>query len=219
MGKYESLEAIKAAWQDGNMPLGQKAATISEEFYSSGLDFATTAAFINATPSEFEALLVIGGFEDEVLARISEINPPKTAWAMLSNASEEEIEQALKALEKRDRSDSDDSAFSSTTELVYFSMIEVAEPTVEQKVGNLSGKTIKTLRTKAEQFEGAVSQKEVSFLKSCASMKGSGRNLSPKQINWLVNICNRLVDRGIISRNSIDGDQEFCDEIMDALGR
>lgn len=218
MGKYESLERIKEVWKSEDMPLGQKAAQISEEFYSSGLDFATTAAFINATPSELDALLEIGGFEDETLDRISRINPPKTSWTMLSNATEEEVDHALDMLERHGRETSGDTARTSITEYVYFAMIEVAEPSVEQKVGNLSGRTIKLMREKAEHFEGAISAKEVTFLKSCASRKGSGRSLTPRQLSWLISICNRLAERGIISRNSIDGDQEMCDEVLDALG-
>lgn len=219
MGKYESLEAINAAWKDEQMPLGEKASFISSEFYSSGLDLATTAAFINATPSELDALLEIGGFDDAVLSRISQVNPPKTACTMLSNASDEEVDLALTVLDKHERDLSGDKARSSITEYVYYAMIETAEPTKEQKIGNLSGKTIKFIREKGSQFDGAISEKEVGFLKSCASMRGSGRTLSSRQIKWLANICDRLADRGIISRDSIDGDQELCDEVLDALGR
>ena len=219
MGKFDSLERVKELWRDENILLGHKAAMISEEFYSSGLDFATTAAYIKATPSEFDALLEIGGFDDDVLLRISEINPPKTAWTMLSNATEEEVEQALNMLEKHERKSPDEGARTSITEFVYYAMIEIAEPTVEQKIGNLSGRTIKLLREKATHFDGALSEKEIKFLKSCAARKGSGRSLTEKQIIWLVDICNRLADRGIISRNSIDGDQDLCDEVLDALER
>ena len=219
MGKFESLERIKDAWKSEDLPLGKKASLISGEFYSSGLDFATTAAFINATPSEFDALLEIGGFEDETLDRISKINPPKTSWTMLSNATEEEVDHALDALGQHGVVPVGDGEHTSITEYVYYAMIEVAAPTVEQKIGNLPGKTIKLLREKASHFDGAISVKEVNFLKSCASRRGSGRALSERQVKWLVDICNRLADRGIISRNSIDGDQALCDEVLDALGR
>ena len=219
MGKFESLERIRDAWRSEDLPLGQKASLISEEFFSSGLDFATTAAFINATPSELDELLEIGGFEDETLERISRINPPKTSWTMLSNATEEEVDHALEMLGRHGTVPAGDGAHTSMTEYVYYAMIEVAEPTVEQKIANLSGKTIKFLREKASHFDGAISAKEVNFLKSCAAKKGSGRSLTERQVKWLLDICNRLADRGIISRNSIDGDQALCDVVLDALER
>ena len=218
MGKYESLVRIKELWKSADLPLGQKASLISEEFYASGLDFAATAAFINATPSELDALLVMGGFEDETLERLSRINPPKTSWTMLSNATDEEIEHALDVLENGVLVDND-SMRTSITEYVYHAMIEIAGPTIEQKIGNLSGRTIKFIREKASHFDGAISASEVRFLKSCASMRGRGKPLSPKQVKWRTDICNRLADREIISRTSIDGDQELCDEVLDALGR
>lgn len=217
MGKFESLEAVKELWLNANLPLGEKAAAISNEFYAAGLDFATTAAYIKATPSELDALLEIGGFDDEVLERISAVNPPKTTWAMLASASDEEIETALTALERKATSNQE-APKSSRTEFFYYAMIEVAEPSLEQKAAALSSDALWHAVTKAEHFDGALNDWETKFLKSVATQKKRGKSLSEKQGASIAKACKKLVDRGILSRQSIDGDQAYCDEIMDALG-
>ena len=219
MGKFESLEAIKDLWLNESMPLGQKAAAISGEFYSSGLDFATTAAYIKATPSEFDALLEIGGFEDEILERISDVNPSKAAWTMLSNASDDEIEHALDVLERGKESASAESGRSSMTEYVYYAMIEVAEPNADQRAAAISGDALWHAVTKADHFDGALSAWETKFMKSVSTQKKRGKTLTEKQGKQIAKICAKLADRGVISRSSIDGDQELCDEILDAIDR
>ena len=78
MDKVEALENIKMIWNDENSELGYKMEKISSYFYSNGLDLISTAAFIKCTPSELDALLSMAGLEDELITRISKINPPKT---------------------------------------------------------------------------------------------------------------------------------------------
>lgn len=216
MGKVESLELIKSTWDDTKIPLGRKASVISEEFYSAGLDFATTAAYIRATPAEFDALLEIGALDDEVLERVSAVNPPKAAWTMLSNATDEEVCQALSAIERSRGASSEPR--SSITELVYFSMIEVAEPTSEQRAALISSNALWHAVTKAEHFDSALNSWETNFMKDVAGKKKRGNTLTEKQGANIAKICAKLAKRGIISRESIDGDQELCDEILDALG-
>ena len=200
MSKLESLETIKTTWNDASMPLGTKAASISEEFYSAGLDFAATAAYIKATPAEFDALLEIGGLDEDVLESISRVNPPKAAWTMLSNASDEEVAQALSAI-ARGRT-GEPGARGSMTEYVYRSMIEVAEPTPEQKAALISSDALWHAVTKAEHFDGALTDWDVKFMKSVASQKKRGKTLSEKQGAKIAKICAKLAEREIISRSS-----------------
>lgn len=95
MNKVEALDQIKTNWEDKDIKLGDKISSISDLFYSEGLDLSGTAAFIKATPSELEALLSLGALNSEILDMISDVNPPKTTWTMLGNASDEEIIEAL----------------------------------------------------------------------------------------------------------------------------
>lgn len=212
MNKIEALENIKTIWNDKNMNLEEKIQGISTNFYSAGLDLSSTASFIKATPSELDALLSLSELDDDLLDRISSINPPKTTWIMLANANHNEIEEALNAME----SNLNDKILYS--ELVYKSMIDVAEPTPEQKVNTLTAKEIKHIREKAEQYN-ALSASEIKFLKSLASRKGKGLSFTKKQINWLVSILNALIDKNVLSKNSIDGDQDICDKVFECLGK
>mgnify|MGYP002626901135 CR=1 FL=1 len=76
---------------------------------------------------------------------------------------------------------------------------------------------IKKAREKGEAFK-ILSQNEVKFLKSIASKRYS-KELSDPQIEWFKDILIRLVDKGAIKRDSIDGDVDFCNKVLDALGK
>lgn len=218
MDKFEALESIKAAWNNNSLKLGEKIITISNDYHSAGLDLATTAAYIKATPIELEAFLELGELDDELIDRISEINPPRTTWTMLASANEEEIEQALSAIsDGKDKSAVETSGYT-VSEYVYKKMLEVSGPTIEMKVGNLSGDDLKHALKKGENFN-ALSDWEKKFLKSVSGQKKRGRMLTDKQVMQVIKILGNLVDKKAILRNSIDGDQDICDRILDALGR
>ena len=71
---------------------------------------------------------------------------------------------------------------------------------------------------KGENFN-ALSDWEKKFLKSVSGQKKRGRMLTDKQVMQVMKILGNLVDKKAILRNSIDGDQDICDRILDALGR
>ena len=43
--------------------------------------------------------------------------------------------------------------------------------------------------------------------------------MTQKQIAVVISILNELADKGVIKRDSIDGDVEICDKVLDAIGR
>ncbi len=218
MDKIEALEEIKSIWNDLDDNLGQKIIKVSSSFYDAGLDLSTTAAYINATPAELDALLALVALDDELIERIGEINPPKTTWQLLANASEEEIQQALNALEENREKSAENRVHSALSEFIYQQMVEVAGPTTEQRVGALSGADLALAYKKSEDFT-ALSDWDKKYLKSVAAQKKRGKALSSKQLTILVRILIELADKGVITRNSIDGDQETCDRILDAIGK
>lgn len=218
MGKLESLNLIRSAWT-ADIPLGQKASTIAGEFYASGLDLGSTAAYVGATPAELDALLSIGGLDDEILEEISRVNPSKTTWTFLSNATDEEISHALGAIEAERSNPEAMQGRGSLTEFVYYTMIEVAAPTIEQKAAKISGEALQHALKKSEQFDSNLSDWDKKFLNSVAGQRKANKELTEKQGKNIARICNNLADRGVITRNSIDGDQAICDEILDAIER
>ena len=216
MDKIEALENIKESWNDSNLSLGEKIIKISTDYHSSGLDLATTAAFIKATPTELETLLALGELDDEIIDMISEVNPPNITWTMLAEASEEEIKQALTSLKEERDVMYDRSADYTVSKYVFQKMMEVSGPTLEQKVGSLSGDDLKHALKKGVDFD-VLNDWQKKFLKSIGTQRKMGKTLSDKQIESLIKTLNVLVDRGAIARNSIDGDQDVCDRILDAL--
>ncbi len=212
MDKLEALEIIKEAWEKEDLSLEDKIITISDAFYSVGLDVATTATYIKATPAEFDAFLSVSNLDDEMIRMISKANPPKTTWSLLANGNDEEIERALMALTDISRSRNE-----SVSEFIYQQMLEVAGSTPEQIISQLTGDELFYLAKKAGNFQ--MDEKKVKFLNSVAGQKKRGKVLSDKQINVMLSIIEDLADNNVIQRNSIDGDNELCDKVLDAIDR
>lgn len=217
MNRLDALESIKKIWSDTDIALDEKVLSISAYFYSTGLDLDTTAAYINATPSELEALLGLGGLDENLLKEIAELNPPKTAWTFLNGATEDEVRRSLTALSVERGSKAGCSTVD-VGELVYRSMIEIAELTPEQKVSGLSASDLRHALKKAKQYKVDNSFMD-KFLKSIAMKRSQGKTLTAKQSSKLFEVLGQIVDAGAIARNSIDGDQEICDRILDSLER
>lgn len=216
MNKVDALNEIKNAWQNSDISLGEKIIIISSAFYSSGLDLASTASHINATPSELDALLKLAEFEDDVIKMISEVNPPKSSWEMLANSNDDEIHYALVNFKKK--SDNPERTYTSMSEYTYSLIVELSGPSMEQKVNEVSRDSINLLRKKAEDHQ-AIPEKEIKFLKSIAAQKRQGKTLSDKQISWLISIFEKCAEKNVITHDSIDNDQDMCDEILKAIGR
>lgn len=212
MEKIDALELIKEKWAEDNLSLEDKIISISSAFYSVGLDIATTANYIRVTPAEFDAFLSLSNLSDEMIKMISEANPPKTTWPLLASGNDEEIKKALSAL-----SASSSLRNESVSEFIYQQMIEVAGETPEQQISQLTGGELFYLAGKAKNF--SVAEKGIKFLNSVAGQKKTGKVLSEKQINVLMDILKDLADNNVIQRNSIDGDKELCDKVLDAIGR
>lgn len=212
MEKLEALEIIKDAWESNDLSLEEKILKISDSFYSVGLDIATTATFIKATPAEFDAFLALSDLDDDMISAISKVNPPKTTWPLLSSGNDEEIRKALVALSVQSKLNNE-----SISEFIYQQMIEVAGDTPEKRISQLTGDELFYLANKSKNF--SMAEKDIKFLNSVAGQKKRGKVLSDKQIDVVIGILNTLVDNKVIQHNSIDGDQELCDKVLDAIDR
>ena len=218
MDRFEALKRIDAAWNNDSLSLGEKITSISSDYYAVGLDLATTAAFIKATPAELDALLSLSELDDDIIKTISEVDPPKTTWALLANASDDEIRQALKALTQAKNTHEEKHTITSVSEFVYQQMLDVAGPTPEQLVGMLTGNELGHALKKGQDFN-ALTDWENKFFKSVVAQKKRGKALSDKQLAKLIQILTELANRGVIKRDSIDGDEAICDKILEAIGK
>lgn len=213
MNKFEALEIIKEAWDAKDLSLEEKIFKISDAFYSIGLDIATCANYIKATPAEFDAFLSLSNLNEDMIRLISEAKPPKTTWSLLASGNDDEIKKALSAL-----STSSKFINESVSEFVYQQMIEIAGETAEQQISQLTGGELFYLAKKAKNFN-SVSQKTINFLNSLAGFKKRGKVLTEKQLLALTDLLNNLADNNVIKRNSIDGDNDLCDKVLNALNR
>lgn len=212
MDKIDALELIKGTWDKGDLSLEEKIIKISDAFYSVGLDIATTSNYIKATPAEFYAFLSLSNLDDDIIKKISETNPPKTTWPLLASGNDDEINKALSAL-----SLSSSLKNETVSEFIFQQMIEVAGETPEQQISQLTGGELFYFANKAKNF--SVNEKDIKFLNSFAGQKKRGKVLSDKQIAVLMDILERLASQNVIQRDSIDGDKDLCDKVLNAIGR
>lgn len=215
MNKVDALDKIKDAWTKNNISLEAKINSISSCFFEGNLDLCSTASFIKATESELAAILNFSFYDDKIIKRISSLNPPKTVWTILSSANEDELIYALDYLESHNK---DNEKYNIHDSDVYNLILEYSGPTIEQKVGNLSNEIINVAIKKGIDFK-IFNEKDISFMKSIALQRYRGKKLSIKQITAVINKLNKLVDNGAIVHNSIDGDEEACEIILNALER
>lgn len=211
MGKLESLDEIKRIW-DSAKRLEDIVWGISEIYYANGLDLASVAAYIKATPAELDAVLKLSELDEESVKQISDSNPPKTAWTILASASEEEIKRMLEEPDGLEW-DEGNNSFKLRDRLV-----RAAEPTTQDKVGVLSGIVIEAIYKKGIAYS-ALNDWQKKFLKSISGQRKIGRNLSEAQIEKLIEIFTELVNNDVITRNCIDDDAEYCNIVLDALGK
>ena len=212
MEKFDALVLIKKTWDNEDLSLEEKIIKISDAFYSVGLDIATTANYIKATPAEFDAFLSLSNLDDDIIRMISETNPPKTTWPLLASGNDDEIKKALEALSILSRPKNE-----SISEFVFQQMIEIAGDTPEKTISQLTGDDLFYMANKAKSFN--IEDKKIKFLNSVAGQKKRGKVLSEKQIAVVIDILNDLADNNVIQRNSIDNDKELCDKVLDAIDR
>ena len=97
-------------------------------------------------------------------------------------------------------------------------MLEVSGPTLEDRVASISGDDLKYISIKAASFD-VLNKWESKFLTSIANQKKIGKVLSDKQIDKLIPLLEKLSEKEVITRDSIDNDQAICNRILDALGQ
>ena len=137
---------------------------------------------------------------------------PYQVLGVSRTATDDEIKKALNALSGQSRLNNE-----SISEFIYQQMIEVAGDTPEKRISQLTGDEMYSLAKKAKHF--SMADKDIKFLNSVAGQKKRGKVLSDKQIDVLIGILNNFADNKVIQRNSIDGDQELCDKVLDAIDR
>jgi hypothetical protein len=206
----DPTEALEKAWNSPDLTLAERAQVVSSLHMRSRMTLEGTARMTDATPAQIQALLELATLDDDDLERVSQVNPPATTWFLFADAESDAIQAGLTSLavssEEQD----------ALVVRVYDAMKAVTGPTQDERIAAISGKTFGHLAHKAKEYD-VLSKKSRVFLVSLAKRKQAGQPLTEKQLPWLKSILLELVERGVVCRNSADGDQEACDEVMDAL--
>ena len=186
---------------------------ISEVYYSGGLDLSSVAVYTGATLAELDAVIKLSDLDEELISRLSESNPPKTAWTLLASASEDEIRRMLDEA----NNDNEEIDYSDTMSL-RTRLVKVALPTIQDKVAALSGSVIEAMYNKGIAYT-ALNNWQEKFLKDISKRRKLGKNLSNLQVEKLAETLMSLVNDGVITRDCVDNDAEQCNLVLDALGR
>lgn len=205
---------IVEAWSERNkLSISEWSRKVSDTFANSQSSVIATARVLKIHPAELFAVLNLATLEEELLEKISSCKPPITTWLSLSKADAVGIEAALEALESANH----EKSRTSPCQLVDDAIESVGGGGPTSRVAKLESKAIIHAAKKAEDY-GALTPRSRTALKRFGSMRKTGKLLTPKQIGYMQGMLEDLVNRGVIKRNSSDGDQELCNQILDALG-
>jgi hypothetical protein len=183
---------------------------VSEFYFRSGIGIKIASQILGIQPAELQAALNLATLEEEELALLATLNPPKTTWFTLAAASPEEIRQALEALKSVQ-------AGQSPFSLVEAAIREIHGPSTMENIAGLSAEAFGHAAKKATVYR-VLTEKHIKALKSWQTRVRTGRPLTPPQMSYAEGLLRELVEQGAIVRNSQDGDKEICDQILDALG-
>jgi len=207
----DATEGLMKAWASPQLSLAEKARTVSTLHMRSRMSLEGSARMTGATPAQIQALLELATLEDDDLDLVSAADPPATTWFLFAAADSESIKAGLEALRIQEP----------TTEhalvAIYNAMRSVSGPSQDERIAAISGPTLGYLAKKAKQYD-VLSTKSRSFMVSLSQRKAKGLELTARQLPWLKNNLLELVQARVVTRHSPDGDQEACDEVLDALG-
>lgn len=208
-----SLPIVEAWSERSNLTIADWVKKVSDIFANSQSSVIATARVLKIHPAELFAVLNLATLEEQLLDKISKCNPPITTWLSLSKADAIGIEAALQALEAART----EKSRTSPCQLVDEAIERVGGGGPTSRVAKLDSKAILHAAKKAEDY-GALNPKSRAAMKKFGSMRKTGKLLTPKQIGYMQGMLEDLVKRGVIKRNSSDGDEELCNQILDALG-
>jgi len=208
--QMDSIEGLEAAWADSTLSLAERARLVSRLQMKSRLTLEGAARACDASPAEMQALLELSTLDDDDLELVSRANPPATTWLLFSGADSESIRVGVEAFESA-------SAGEPILASVYVAMRSELGPDLDERIAGIGGETIAHLARKAVEY-GKLTEWQQNFLASIGRCKKLGKALTEKQLNQLRIALFDLVETGVVRRDSPDGDQAQCDEVLDAMG-
>lgn len=207
----DHVEKLLAAWESTKNLGKERVLAVSRAFYSSGIDFDGAVRILGCSAAELQATLSLASLSEEDLTRLFELEPAITTWSLFGATDEKGFEAGINALKMRKNGDS-------SFMTVYNAVRSAAAPDVYQILGGLSAKELWHIAHKAKEYK-ALRDKDRRFLGDQAKLRGTGKSLTQRQLEYLKGLLTQLAEREVISIDSKDNDQELCNKILKALGR
>lgn len=199
------------AWDSSRNPFNVYVSRLGAALQTSRLSVSAAAVVLDTQPIELMALKQLASLPDEMLALLDGPPPPKTTWLHLASAgSIEAMKAGLKALAK--------TGVTSPAHAVKEAIKRFEGPSAEEKVMRIQVSTLWAMWKKAKAYN-ALGNKGQRALADLTGKIGKGFPMSPPQIAFLKGLLEQLAQEKVIRRDSPDGDQEVCNEVLDALGR
>lgn len=213
MDSIKDNNPLRTAWESASSgkPLESWVTEISQAYFDSGLSLASAARIAGARQAEFLAVLQLASLDQDSLSLVSQSNPPKTTWLTLAKASKETIELCLEQLR-------DDAGKHAAVAIVGNLVRSRSNDAAFDAVATLPGEVIVHFGKKAKEY-GALSENNRKALLSMGRSKAAGRVLSAAQRKYLADLLRQLYLDGVVSTESKDGDQPFCDLVIKAVGQ
>jgi hypothetical protein len=212
-----SLIDLKEAWESDRADLVNYTQGVSDAFFNNQLSIEQSSRYLNdsskrkCSPLELVGILHLTGLEEESRNFLAERLPHISTWIILSMVDDISIlKEAIEAIENRGP---DESSFYVARETLKK---HISEDPID-RLAAISGTVITHMAKKAKNY-ALLNKQTINAMKTWGRLKRSGRQLTIKQLIWLQDILTEMWERGAISRKSQDGDQDFCDAVLNALG-
>ena len=204
----ESAASFREAWSS-RVPFDTWVRNVGDSFADAELSLEAAASAAGVNPAELEAVLHLALMDAEDLALLATKVPPKTTWFLFASASHAGVQAGLEAL-RRDNKPT--SAFGTVRRAMY----EVEGPDEAERVAALPAEVFAHLAKKAKQYN-RLRDNDRKALGDFARRKRSGQPLTIRQVAYATGLLTDLVEAGVVSPTSPDGDQDICNLVLAAL--
>lgn len=205
--KSTKSNPLKDLWnEDSSNSFADWVLKVNDAYYETGLSLGTASRLAGARPAELLAVLRLASLDENSLALIETAKPPKTTWLSLSKASPEIIDECLKIVAAKPKS-------KSAVGLVGQYVRSKSNDSGYERVAAIKGSTLVHFAKKSKEY-ASLQEKQWKALLSMGKTKSSGKVLSTAQRKYVTDLLTILIKDNVISENSLDGDQELCNEVL-----
>lgn len=206
LGKLSEAWSLRAEQQ-----VGDWVQNVSQAYFNCDLSLVAAAELLGAQPAELQAALVLASMDEDDLEVVSRFNPPITTWFFIAECPRNNLVALMEGINTV-------SGDQSTAERAQALVRGFMGPSLSESIATLDSTIYTHLAKKAEQYK-ALNDKHRQALKGFGARIKRGQSLSPKQIAYAEGLLQQLVELGVISRKTPDGDSEMMETVLHALGR